>query len=122
MARPARRWFACVWLAWQLTATMAAPALVWAATMHAEDTECQCGHGPGAWCPMHKHGTPPQSRCILRSSTTDAASASLSFLGTITLEQSTTAVDLIRTTLPPRPYTSARLDRPVAPDLPPPRA
>src|SRR5262245_7712564 len=120
MTRFARRWFACVWLAWQLTATLAAPALVWAATSHAE--ECQCDHGPGAWCPMHKHGTPPQSRCLLRSSTTDAASASLSFLALVAPERSSDSITVSRTLLPPRPYTSTQIDRPVAPDLPPPRA
>lgn len=119
MTRFARRWLACVWLAWQLTATLAAPALVWAATAHTE--ECQCGHGPGAWCPMHKHGTPPQSHCILRSNTTDADSASLSFLAMLAVEHSSSPVTLIRSTLPPRPYSVAMLDRPFQPDLPPPR-
>ena len=116
-----RRRLGCVWLVWQLTITLAAPVAVWATIDHVDQAECQCGHGPGVMCPMHKHkGTQP-SGCVLRSTDTDVASAALSFLSAMAPESSASRVVFTRVHALPPPFRSAPIERSVTPDLPPPR-
>jgi hypothetical protein len=122
MSARARRRLGCVWLVWQLTVTLAAPVAVWATTDHVEQGECQCGHGTGAMCPMHKHKGPQASGCVLRNANSEAASASLSFLSAMAPEPSATRLVLTRVRELPPIFGSAPIERPVAPDLPPPRA
>jgi len=117
-----RRRLGCVWLVWQLTVTLAAPVAVWAMAEHIDQAECECGHGPGAMCPMHKNKSPQPSGCVLRSTNTDVAYAALSFLSAMTLEPSATRVVFTRVQALPLPFRSAPIERSVIPDLPPPRA
>ena len=117
-----RRRVGCVWLVWQLTVTLAAPVAVWVTTDLLVQAECQCGHGPGAMCPMHKHKGSQSSDCVLRSTDTDVASAALSFLSAMAPEPSATHVVFTRVRVLTPPFRSAPIERPVPPDLRPPRA
>jgi hypothetical protein len=121
MPAGARRRLGCVWLVWQLTVTLAAPVAVWATTDHTDQAECECGHGSRAMCPMHKNKGSQPSGCVLRSTDTDVASAALSFLSATAPEPTATRVVFMRVRQLPPIFTSAPIERPVTPDLPPPR-
>lgn len=116
-----RRRMACVWLVCQLTATLAAPLFVWAAAEH-ERAECQCGHGPGAMCPMHRHNMPKPTDCVVRSDAPDTSSTLASFLGPLAPPPSSERIAAVRVTVPSTRYDRHVIARPVEPDLPPPRA
>jgi hypothetical protein len=116
------RRFACAWLAWQLTATLAAPLFVWAAVEHQEQTECQCGHGPGAMCPMHRHNMPKPSDCVVRSDAPDTSWTLPSLFGPAVPPPSSDRIAFVRVTVPSGRYDRHVIARPFEPDLPPPRA
>jgi hypothetical protein len=109
-----------MWLVVQLTSTLAVPTIVWSSMQ--SQSECQCGHGAGAICPMHKHNVPKDGGCVLRSGAPDTAATVLSFLSPIGLEPVATRANLARATVLPTPFIHHAIDRPVTPDLPPPRA
>ena len=113
---------ACAWLVWQLTATLAAPLFVWAAAEHQEQAECQCGHGPGAMCPMHRHNMPKPTDCVVRSGMPDSSSTLASLFITLAPPASSERIVAVRVTAPPVRYERHVIARPVEPDLPPPRA
>lgn len=117
-----RRRMACVWLVCQLTAALAAPLFVWAAAEHQEQAECQCGHGPGAMCPMHRHNMPKPSDCVVRSDSPDTTSTLASLFGPLAPPPSSERIAAVRVTVPSTRYDRLVIARPVAPDLPPPRA
>ena len=117
-----RRRLACAWLVWQLTATLAAPLFVWAAVEHQEQAECQCGHGPGAMCPMHRHNMPKPTDCVVRSGVPDTSSTLASFFITPAPPPSSERIVAIRVTVPSTRYDRHVIARSFAPDFPPPRA
>ena len=117
-----RRRIACAWLVWQLTATLAAPLVVWATVEHHEQAECQCGHGPGAMCPMHRHNMPKPSDCVVRSDAPDRSSTPLSLFGPLAPPLSSERIAGIRVTVPSMLYDRHVIARPFEPDLRPPRA
>jgi hypothetical protein len=116
-----RRRIACVWLVWQLTATLAAPLFVWAAVEH-QAQECQCGHGPGAMCPMHRHNMPKPSDCVVRSDAPDTSSTLSSLFVPLAPPPSSERITVTRVTVPSSRYERHVIARPFEPDLPPPRA
>src|SRR5262245_44342390 len=118
-----RHRLACACLVWQLTATLAAPLFVWAAVEHNETAECQCGHGPGAMCPMHRHNMPKPSDCVVRSDAPDTSAALASIFGPVAPPPSSSErIAFARVTVPSTHYDRHVLARPFEPDLPPPRA
>ena len=117
-----RHRIACVWLVWQLTATLAAPLFVWAAVVHNEQAECQCGHGPGAMCPMHRHNMPRPTDCVVRSDAPDTSSALASIFGPVAPPPSSERIAFVRVAVPSTRYDRHIIARPFEPDLQPPRA
>lgn len=85
---------------------------------------CECGHGPGAMCPMHhKPGGRPEG-CAMQAASSPAAAV-------LTILSGTTGLLTERTYSIPAPVTTALPqtadvhfagERPVPPDPPPPRA
>jgi hypothetical protein len=117
-----RRRLACACVVWQLTATLAAPLLVSAAVEHQEQAECQCGHGPGAMCPMHRHNLPKSGDCLMRSGVPDSSSTLTSLFGPVSPPLSSERIAFVRVTLPSSRYDRHVIARPFEPDLRPPRA
>jgi hypothetical protein len=117
-----RRRMACVWLVCQLTAALAAPMLVWAVAEHQEQAECQCGHGPGAMCPMHRHNMPKPTDCVVRSGAPDSSSTLASLFITLAPPRASERIVAVRVTAPTARYDRHVIARPFEPDFPPPRA
>ena len=117
-----RRRLASAWLVWHLTTTLAAPLVVWAAVEHQNQAECQCGHGPGAMCPMHRHNMPKPSDCVVRSDAPDTSSTLVSLFTLLSPPPSSERIALGRVTVPSTHYDRHVIARPFEPDLPPPRA
>jgi len=120
MLAPRRSRIAFAWLIWQLTATLAAPLFAWAA--HIEQAECQCGHGPGAMCPMHRHNMPKPTDCVVRSGVPDSSSTLASLFIALAPPPSSERIVAVRVTVPSARYDRHVIARRFAPDLPPPRA
>jgi hypothetical protein len=119
---PTRRRLACACLVWQLTATLAAPVFVWAVVEHNETAECQCGHGPGAMCPMHRHNMPKPSDCVVRSDSPDTSATLASIFGPVAPPPSYERIAFVRVTVLSTGYNRHVIARPFEPDFPPPRA
>jgi hypothetical protein len=117
-----RRRLACAWLVWQLTATLAAPLFVSAAALHREQAECQCGHGPGAMCPMHRHNMPKPGDCVVRSGVPDSSSTLAPLFGPLAPPLSSERITVVRVPVPSLRYDRHVIARPFEPDLRPPRA
>jgi hypothetical protein len=117
-----RHRLACAWLVWQLTATLAAPLFVWASAELQEQAQCQCGHGPGAMCPMHRHNMPKPTDCVVRSDAPDPSATLASIFGPVAPPPSSERVAFVQVTVPFTQYDRHVIARPIEPDLPPPRA
>ena len=122
MRRRALIRLACVWCLWQLLVTVASPVVISiSAAHHAGATECQCGHGLGAVCPMHKTPT-GKSTCTLRGVTQPAELMLVSLLASVGPADTYVSAPPLETGSPLEPDTRAPIDRHLPPDSPPPRA
>jgi hypothetical protein len=109
-----------LWLVWQLSATAAVPLALWVFEQR-DVLACQCFHGVGTTCPMHK-AAQGRNQCALRNPTPDQASALLSLLGPVGLAPSPSVSYLTPVSFPLDSEFNGSIDRPVDPDPPPPRA
>ena len=111
-----------IWLCCQIGTLALVPVAQWITTVNAHGSECTCGHGPGAMCPMHHKPTGGSARCAMQAANSGAAILTL-FAGTVGLiTQPTYSIQ------PPLSSEYLRIadvhgagERPVPPDPPPPR-
>jgi hypothetical protein len=116
MARRRLRHFAGVWLLWQSLAISSPVLSFWASAA----LDCECGHGDGATCPMHKHADGPPE-CALRSTASLDQSVLFSFIESIAPAPSTLVSYLSNHSTPLILDTQMTIERPFSPDSPPPR-
>jgi len=115
------------WLVLQLCTSVAAGAILQAASVSADDAVCQCpGTTPGQKCPMHRshgsqHDDSDEKRCSMRNAgLSDVALFSCLASGAVPVVQAAViAPDL---TTPVSAVDLHVTSRSVLPDAPPPRA
>ena len=115
---------AAIWLCCQVGTVALVPVALWATASDPHGTECTCGHGLGAMCPMHHKPSNDSAECAMRAANGPGAAILASLVGIIGL-----AAEPTRSIQPAVPSTYPRLadarvagERPVPPDPPPPRA
>src|SRR5262245_66079695 len=111
-----------IWLFCQVGTVALVPVTQWITAVEAHGTECTCGHGAGAMCPMHHKPTGGSARCAMQAANSEAAVLTL-LAGTVGL-----ITQPIRSIQPPPSSESLRNadvhragERPVPPEPPPPR-
>jgi hypothetical protein len=116
MAGRRLRRFVGTWLLWQSLA-MASPLLgFWTSPA----LVCECAHGDGATCPMHKHAGSP-AQCAIRGAAPLDQSILLSFIESLSPTPPTVVIYQSSQSTPLVLGTEMTLDRPFSPDFPPPR-
>lgn len=109
--------FVGVWLLCQ-SVTLAGPSVAlwsWRAL------DCECSHGDGATCPMHKAPV-GQARCAFRSTAIDDVSVLMAPMESVGAEPLTIVAQTPSISTPLALDFWLPLDRPLIPDLRPPRA
>jgi hypothetical protein len=118
MYRRRQAQIAAVLCAWLLCAAVTNPLVIWVYASHGTVADCECPHGTGAMCPMHKS---PARTCVLRSATN---SDDLLFMPLVA------PVGPLRSSLSPPSndpaprgarYGRSVIEHPLAPESPPPR-
>lgn len=117
MARGTLRRFVGVWLLCQ-SLTVAGPAV---ALWSSRALDCECSHGDGATCPMHKSPV-GQARCAVRSTASDDGSVVMSPVESTGPVSLTIVAHMPSLSTPLALDSELALDRPFVPDLRPPRA
>jgi hypothetical protein len=114
---------AAVWLVCHGATLTLVPALLWLQSTDASVTECTCGTGADATCPMHHPAAAGAKVCVIQSLTTNATATLNALFGVVGL------VPAPPMTAAPVPAASPVLldysvatARPSPPDPPPPRA
>jgi hypothetical protein len=113
-----------IWLCCQVGTVALVPVALWITAADPHGTECTCGHGLGAMCPMHHKPAAGSEECVMRAANSPAAAVLTSLVGVVGL-----IADPTRSIQPAMPSVyrqRADVDRagqrPVPPDPPPPRA
>ena len=121
MPRLALSQLASVVLLWQLSLTVANPVVqfLYGQSQEAVD-DCECGHGLGAMCPMHKS---PRGRtaCTIRSAANPAQMTLVSLVAPVGPSTSSMVVAEVPAASWLHQYDRFPLDRILPPEAPPPR-
>jgi hypothetical protein len=111
---------ACVCLVWHLSAAAASPLVTWLYPQQHVAAACECPHGTGAMCPMHET-TRDRTTCALRSATRQHAVALVSLVAAVGFMHPCVSFLLTPSSTRVESYGRIPLERPLAPDAPPPR-
>jgi hypothetical protein len=123
MCRSAVAQVARLWLTWIVATTAVSPLAIWTTMAHttpAAAVHCKCSHTPGIVCPMH-HTSNGRTECALRSATSHDGSALLSLLGPIGVVPFSAITAVTQGSSPVPADVRTAIDRPLAPESPPPR-
>ena len=113
-----------VWLTCQTGAVALAPVALWITAADPHATECTCGHGPGAMCPMHHKPGGGSAPCAIQAADGGGTAVLTTLVGTAGL-----LTEPAHSIQPPSTTEHLRAtdvhvvgELPVPPDPPPPRA
>jgi hypothetical protein len=115
-----------IWLSCQIGTVALVPVGLWVSVQDPHAAECTCGHGADAVCPMHRHEPAgnTNSDCAMRAANGGATAVLTALVGVAGLiPESTLSLGAPVLSMSVRPVdVDVRVERPVAPDPPPPRA
>jgi hypothetical protein len=115
---------AAIWLCCQVGTMALVPVALWITAADPHATECTCGHGAGAMCPMHHKPTGESAPCAMQAAAGSEAAVFGTAVGMAGLisEPTLTIRPASRSGQFRPPDVQITGERPVPPDPPPPRA
>ena len=112
------------WLLCQVGTVAFVPVALWITAADRHATECTCGHGAGAMCPMHHKPSGGSAPCAMQAANDSGTAVLTTLAGTAGL-----IAEPPHSIQPPTSTQYARAadlqvagERPVPPDPPPPRS
>jgi len=112
-----------IWLFCQLGTAASVPVSLWLRTVDPHASECICGHGAGAMCPMHHKLAGGSVPCAMQSANGPDAAILTTLLGTagVIAEAAASIRPAVPSPLVRAGDVQPAGERPVPPDPPPPR-
>ena len=113
-----------IWLLCQVGTVALVPVALWITATDPHGTECTCGHGLGAMCPMHHKPSSDAAECAMRATNSPGAAVLTTLVGAVGLvaEPTRSIQPAIPSAYPRAIEAHVAGERPVPPDPPPPRA
>jgi hypothetical protein len=116
---------AAMWLSCQVGTVALTPVVMWVSAADPRAAECNCGHGPDAMCPMHRHkpAADPISDCSMQAANETGTAVLTTLVGAAGLipESTPSLVAPVPSMNVGPTDVDVRGERPLPPDPPPPR-